>query len=50
MEEYEEDIIQYYTGENETDAHLQICTIVAKLCKREIDPSATSRDQPNEEL
>lgn len=35
MEEYEDDIIHHYTGEDEIESYVQICTNVSKLCKKQ---------------
>lgn len=45
MEEYEDDIIQHYTGEDETDSYIQICTNVSKLCQgKKYSPSVDVND------
>lgn len=52
MEEYEDDIINHYTGEDETESYVQICTNVSKLCKKEKNnsPSVNSESHSTDEL
>lgn len=50
MEEYEDDIIQHYTSEDEIDSYIQICRNVSKLCKSEEKTSANADTRSNDEL
>lgn len=54
MGDYEDNIIQHYTSEDdETPSYIQICTNVAKLCKKEKNNTASdvdSESHSNDEL
>lgn len=49
MEEFEDNIINHYTSDDDADVHNKVCTDEAKLCKKRSSDEKIE-ETPNEEL